>query len=118
MAQGLFNGSTGNPKHGTLNPKPEYSRNKGDYKDLGKYVPIMFLLYFWGSLFGSTEALLPRTPKGPKNEAPPPKMNPLLHCGNQGFLGDSILGCVHVLQARREGKGLNAGLILARGGAP
>ena len=30
----------------------EYSRNIKEYKDLGSYVPIIFLLYTWGSLFG------------------------------------------------------------------
>ena len=30
----------------------EYSRNIMEYKDPGRYFPIIFLLYSWGSLFG------------------------------------------------------------------
>ena len=30
----------------------EYSRNIVEYKDPGRYIPIIFLLYSWGSLFG------------------------------------------------------------------
>ena len=38
---------------GTPNREPqEYSRNLVEYKDPGKYIPIIFLLYSWGSLFG------------------------------------------------------------------
>ena len=38
---------------GTPNREPqEYSRNIIEYKDPGRYIPIIFLLYFWGSLFG------------------------------------------------------------------
>ena len=38
---------------GTPNREPqEYSRNLIEYKDPGKYIPIIFLLYSWGSLFG------------------------------------------------------------------
>ena len=38
---------------GTPNREPqEYSRNILDYKDPGSYIPIIFLLYSWGSLFG------------------------------------------------------------------
>ena len=38
---------------GTLNREPqEYSRNLMEYKDPGRYIPIIFLLYSWGSLFG------------------------------------------------------------------
>ena len=37
----------------TPNREPqEYSRNLTEYKDPGKYIPIIFLLYSWGSLFG------------------------------------------------------------------
>ena len=38
---------------GTPNKEPqEFSRNIIDYKDAGRYIPIIFLLYSWGSLFG------------------------------------------------------------------
>ena len=38
---------------GTPNREPqEYSRNMMEYEDPGKYIPIIFLLYSWGSLFG------------------------------------------------------------------
>ena len=38
---------------GTPNRVPqEYSRNIVEYKDPGRYIPIIFLLYSWGSLFG------------------------------------------------------------------
>ena len=30
----------------------EYSRNIMEYKDPGRYIPILYLLYSWGSLFG------------------------------------------------------------------
>ena len=39
---------------GTPNREPrEYSRNIVEYKDPGKYTPILFLLYSWGSVFGA-----------------------------------------------------------------
>ena len=38
---------------GTPNREPqEYSRNIVEYKDPGRYIPIIYLLYSWGSLFG------------------------------------------------------------------
>ena len=38
---------------GTPNREPqEYSRNIIEYKGPGRYIPIIFVLYFWGSLFG------------------------------------------------------------------
>ena len=38
---------------GTPNREPqEYSRNIIDYKDPGRYIPTIFLLCSWGSLFG------------------------------------------------------------------
>ena len=38
---------------GTPNREPEeYRRNKIEYKDLGRYIPVEFLLYSWCSLFG------------------------------------------------------------------
>ena len=38
---------------GTPNKEPqEYSRNIIEFQDLGKYIPIIFVLYSWGSLFG------------------------------------------------------------------
>ena len=38
---------------GTPNREPqECSRNIMEYKDSGKYMPIIYLLYSWGSLFG------------------------------------------------------------------
>ena len=38
---------------GTPNREPqEYSRNLKEYKDPGRYIPMIFLLYSWGSLFG------------------------------------------------------------------
>ena len=37
---------------GTPNREPqEYSRYIVEYKDPGSYIPIIFLLYSWGSLF-------------------------------------------------------------------
>ena len=37
----------------TPNREPqEYSRNRIEYKDPGRYIPFMFLLYSCGSLFG------------------------------------------------------------------
>ena len=37
---------------GTPNREPqEYSRNIMEYKDSGRYIPIMYLLYSWGSRF-------------------------------------------------------------------
>ena len=37
----------------TPNREPqEYSRNIKEYKDPGRYIPIFFLLYSLGSLFG------------------------------------------------------------------
>ena len=37
---------------GTPNREPqEYGRNIIVYKDPGRYIPIIFLLYSWGSLF-------------------------------------------------------------------
>ena len=30
----------------------EYSRNIIESKDPGKYIPVIFLIYSWGSLFG------------------------------------------------------------------
>ena len=38
---------------GTPNREPpEYSRNIIEYKGLGGYISIIFLVYPWGSLFG------------------------------------------------------------------
>ena len=38
---------------GTPNREPqEYSRNIMEYKDPGRYIPITYLLYSWGSLCG------------------------------------------------------------------
>ena len=38
---------------GTPNREPqEYSRNTIEYKDPSKYIPVVFQLYSWGSLFG------------------------------------------------------------------
>ena len=38
---------------GTPNREPqEYSRNIMGYKDPGRYIPIIYLLYSWGSPFG------------------------------------------------------------------
>ena len=38
---------------GTPNREPqEHSRNIMEYKDPGRYIPIRYLLYSWGSLFG------------------------------------------------------------------
>ena len=38
---------------GTPNREPqEYSRNIIEYKDPSRYVPIVILLYSWGSQFG------------------------------------------------------------------
>ena len=38
---------------GTPNREPqEYSRNIMEYKDPGRYIPIIYLLYSWGALFG------------------------------------------------------------------
>ena len=38
---------------GTPNREPqEYSRNIMEYKDPGWYIPIIYLLYSWGSRFG------------------------------------------------------------------
>ena len=37
---------------GTPNREPqEYSRNIMEYKDPGRYIPIIYLLYSWDSLF-------------------------------------------------------------------
>ena len=39
---------------GTPSKDPqEHSKNIIEYKDTGRYVPIIFLLYSWGSLFGA-----------------------------------------------------------------
>ena len=38
---------------GTPNREPqEYGRNIMEYKDPGRYIPIIYLLYSWGSRFG------------------------------------------------------------------
>ena len=38
---------------GSPNREPqEYSRNIMEYKDPGRYIPIIYLLYSWGSRFG------------------------------------------------------------------
>ena len=38
---------------GTPNREPqEYSRNIMEYKDPGRYIPVIYLLYSWGSRFG------------------------------------------------------------------
>ena len=38
---------------GTPNREPqEYSKNIMEYKDPGRYIPIIYLLYSWGSRFG------------------------------------------------------------------
>ena len=37
---------------GTPNREPQEHRNITEYKDPGGYIPIIFLLYSWGSLFG------------------------------------------------------------------
>ena len=38
---------------GTPNREPqEYSRNIMEYEDPGRYIPIIYLLYSWGSWFG------------------------------------------------------------------
>ena len=38
---------------GSSNREPqEYSRNIMEHKDPGRYIPMVFLLYFWTSLFG------------------------------------------------------------------
>ena len=38
---------------GTPNREPqEYSRNMMEYKDPGRYIPSIYLLYSWGSRFG------------------------------------------------------------------
>ena len=49
--------SKGTSNKGTLPGSPnrepqEYSRNIMEYRDPGRYIPIIFLLYSWGSLFG------------------------------------------------------------------
>ena len=37
----------------TPNREPqEHSRNIMEYKDPGRYIPILYLLYSWGSRFG------------------------------------------------------------------
>ena len=54
---------------GTPNREPqEYIRNIMEYKDPGRYIPIIYQLYSWGSLFGvprrvplNSEAWKPRT---------------------------------------------------------
>ena len=41
---------------GTPNREPqEYSGNTIEHKDPGEYIPIIFPLYSWGSLFGVPE---------------------------------------------------------------
>ena len=40
--------STGNPDR----EPQEYSRNIMEYKDPGRYIPIIYLLYSWGSRSG------------------------------------------------------------------
>ena len=38
---------------GTPNREPqEYSRSIIEYEDPGRYIPIIFLLFSWGALFG------------------------------------------------------------------
>ena len=47
--EGFFKGTL----MGTTNREPQaYSRNFMEYMDPGRYIPIIFLLYSWGSLFG------------------------------------------------------------------
>ena len=44
---------------GTPNREPqERSKNIIEYKDLGRYIPIIILLHSWGSLFGVPIRLL------------------------------------------------------------
>ena len=46
-------GSSKRAEKGTPNRAPqEYNRNIIEYKDPGRYTPIIFLVYSWGSLFG------------------------------------------------------------------
>ena len=57
MVADLGNGTIPNYPKGTLlgtpNREPqEYSRNIMEYKDPARYIPIIYLLYSWGSLFG------------------------------------------------------------------
>ena len=41
------------PPLGTPNREPpEYNGNITEHKDPGRYIPTIFLLYYWGSLFG------------------------------------------------------------------
>ena len=44
---------------GTPNREPqEYSRNTMEYKDPGRYIPIIYLLYSWGARFGVPSRVL------------------------------------------------------------
>ena len=54
---------------GTPNREPqEYNRNIMEYKDPGRYIPIIFLLYSWGSLFG-VPSKVPLSQTGPQSKA-------------------------------------------------
>ena len=50
---------------GTPNREPlEYSRNIMEYKDPGRYIPIIYLLYSWGSRFGVPRRVRLVSPRG------------------------------------------------------
>ena len=44
---------------GSASREPEeYTRTMIEYKDLGRYLPMILLLYSWGSLFGVPSKVL------------------------------------------------------------
>ena len=55
--------SKGNPKQGT----PEDNRNIIECKDPGRYIPVVFLLYYWGSLFGVPSKVPANIPPAPRD---------------------------------------------------
>ena len=55
---------------GTSNREPqEYNGNTIEYKDPGRYILIIFLLYAWGSLFGVPSRVPLLKPNTPNPEA-------------------------------------------------
>ena len=55
--------SNRNPKQGT----PEYNRNIIEHEDPGRYIPVVFLLYSWGSLFGVPSKVPANMPPAPRD---------------------------------------------------
>ena len=77
---------------GTPNREPqEHSRNRKEYKDPGRYIPIIFLLYSWGSLSGVPIKVLhlrvsAQTSPSPKTDIVEHRQGPCRDCSSGSCL--------------------------------